>query len=105
MSCYIFKIQKKNYTTTFIYCTHINELFVVPPNDRRVDSLNLETPYHSDSYDPTVNRYQSTTTNTTTMPEACTIVEGQELYLHFLHEQVRNAGLSNFDSSLEDDLK
>ena len=38
------------------------------------------------------------------MPEAC-IVEGQELYLHFLHEQVRNAGLSNFDSSLEDDLK
>lgn len=71
---------------------------------RRVDSLNLETPYHSDSYDPTVNRYQSTTANTTTMPEACTIVEGQELYLHFLHEQVRNAGLSNFDSSLEDDL-
>ena len=84
-----------------LYCTHINELFVVPPIDRRVDSLNLETPYHSDLYDPPtpVNRYQSNA-----MPEAC-IVEGQELYLHFLHEQVRNAGLSNFDSSLEDDLK
>ena len=73
----------------------------MPPIDRRVDSLNLETPYHSDLYDPPtpVNRYQSNA-----MPEAC-IVEGQELYLHFLHEQVRNAGLSNFDSSLEDDLK
>ena len=32
------------------------------------------------------------------MPDAC--VEGQELYLHFFHEQVRNAGLGD----LEDDF-
>ena len=69
-----------------------------PSNDevqmrrRRVDSLNLETPYHSD-YDPMTHTYS--------MPEA--FVEGQELYLHFFHEQVRNAGLG--DVSLEEDFE
>ena len=62
---------------------------------RRVDSLNLETPYHSD-YDPMTNRYP--------IPEA--YIEGQELYLHFFHEQVRNAGLLASDEvhSLEEDF-
>jgi len=61
---------------------------------RRVDSLNLETPYHFD-YDPTTNRYPLE-------PEA-TYIEGQELYLHFFHEQVRNAGLAE-DFCLEEDF-
>lgn len=60
---------------------------------RRVDSLNLETPYHFD-YDPTTNRYPLE-------PEA--YIEGQELYLHFFHEQVRNAGLAE-DFCLEEDF-
>lgn len=60
---------------------------------RRVDSLNLETPYHFE-YDPMTNRYP--------MPEA--YIEGQELYLHFFHEQVRNAGLVGEHVSLEEDF-
>jgi len=60
---------------------------------RRVNSLNLETPYHLE-YDPMTNRYP--------MPEA--YIEGQELYLHFFHEQVRNAGLVGEHVSLEEDF-
>ena len=37
------------------------------------------------------------------MPEA--YIEGQELYLHFFHEQVRNAGLVGEHVSLEEDFE
>ena len=56
--------------------------------------MNLETPYHFE-YDPMTNRYP--------MPEA--YIEGQELYLHFFHEQVRNAGLVGEHVSLEEDFE
>ena len=61
---------------------------------RRVDSLNLETPYHIPEFDPLGYRYS--------LPDA--YVEGQELYLHFFHEQVRDAGLTG-DISVEEELK
>ena len=43
-------------------------------------------------------------TNRYPIPEA--YIEGQELYLHFFHEQVRNAGLLASDEvhSLEEDF-
>ena len=72
----------------------VNLIHFWDPCFRRVDSLNLETPYHFD-YDPTTNRYPLE-------PEA--YIEGQELYLHFFHEQVRNAGLAE-DFCLEEDFK
>ena len=62
---------------------------------RRMDSLNLETPYHFE-YDPATNRYL--------MPEAYIEIEGQELYLHFLHEQVRNADLFEDQVNIEEDF-
>ena len=68
-------------TSSFQRPSSTDEPAQVQLRRRRLDSLNLETPYQFD-YDPTTNRYP--------IPEAYTEMEGQELYLHFLHEQLRN---------------
>lgn len=76
---------------------------------RRVDSLNLESqqaPYGFFEYDhppPPPPPPSSSSANRYPMPEA--YIEGQELYLHFFHEQVRSAGLAEHSDCLEEDFE
>ena len=68
-------------------CKDLSLLFY----DRRVDSLNLEIPYHT--YDPLQDVFGMAHE---------TYIEGEELYLHFFHEQVRSAG---FDRNVEEEFE
>ncbi len=56
-----------------------------------MDSLNLEIPYHT--YDPLQDVFGMAHE---------TYIEGEELYLHFFHEQVRSAG---FDRNVEEEFE
>ena len=100
MEFFILKITLFFYNLQCYYLANVIQLLICI-FDRRVDSLNLETPYHAD-YDPVVNRYATNMAETET--EA--YIEGQELYLHFFHERVREEGLAgDVHDSLEDELK